>query len=165
MGEPYSAESPWRRSRTAVTVTPPAAGADWSLPVPAGHLYVLRSAFGILTTSAAVANRTARLILGDGTATFLEVPPFAVQAASIVGRYSWLGADVAYALAPAQGLPLPPITLQAGWTVGTSTGLIDVGDQWSGIRLNLIDVTVRGGDNDLNAYPDIVVEVVGPGAG
>lgn len=161
MGVGYSGESPWRRSRIVVPVASPGAGLEWSLTVPAGHLYQVHSIFAILTTSAVVAARFARLILGDGVAPFLEVPPFASQAASLAWRYSWADVSVAYQAGLSQLGVIPPTTLEAGWTIGSSSVAIDPGDQWSGIRIGVLDVTIRPGANAIDAPADLTVELVG----
>lgn len=162
MGGRYSGESAWRRSRIVLPVASPAAGADWSLVVPAGHLYQLHSVFAILTTSAVVANRLPRLAVSDGVASFLELPAAAVQAASAVVRYSWAGEASSFVAGGSALGALVPLDLIAGWFLGPLTSLIDVGDQWSGIRVYVTDVTVRGGEADIGAVPDLVVEVAAP---
>lgn len=160
MGQGVSGESSWRRSRIVQGVTSPAAGADWSQAVPAGHLWQLLAVTATLTTSAVVANRSAKLILGDGTNTFLTIPAAVVQAASLGGVYSWaVGANPA-SLGAVQLGPLPDLVLPPAWTIGVSTALLDVGDAWTAIRLHLVDVTARRGRIDLDTVPDMIVGVV-----
>lgn len=159
MGQPFSGESPWRRSRVVVTIPAAVAGADWALVVPAGHLFVLHSLWAILTTSAAVANRAVRLAFGNGDVTYLEVPATVNQAASLGFRYSWLDTSPAAVLAPGVLSNLPRLTLEAGWTVAPITAAIDVADQWSSMFALVTDVTVRPGANDVGEAPDLTVEV------
>lgn len=159
MGGRVSGESAWRRSRIAVPVASPAAGADWTLTVPAGHLYQLLAVFATLTTSAVAATRIARLTLSDGVRTLADVPPISSQITTLVRRYLWLPAGQAYATGLGILSPLPDLTLAAGWTVGTTTDAIDAGDQWSGIFVHVLDVTARRGKLDLSEYPDWLVEV------
>lgn len=156
----FSGEDRWRRSRIVVPVPQPAAGADWSLAAPAGHLYQLVSVIATLTTSAAVATRAARLVLGDGNATFLHVPAATTQVASLARRYGWWATGQVLAVGSDIESPLPGIALQTGWTIGSATDLVDVGDQWSAIRLHVIDTTVRDGATDIDQLPDIIVEVI-----
>lgn len=152
-----SGESTWRRSRIVSLVANPAAGADWSQSVPAGHLWQLLGVTATLTTSAAVANRAVALVLGDGTNPFLTIPAPAVQAASLAGVYSWAGEGGGYAVGVRQLAPLPGLTLPPAWTLGSSTLLVDVGDQWSAVRLLLLDVTAKRGRLDLDDVPDFLV--------
>lgn len=167
VGQATSGESVWRRSRIVLRPAAPAAGADWLVTVPAGHLYRIRSIAAILTTSAAVANRQANLAIGDGESTFITVPANAVQAASLAWTYGWWPLAVALQTGLALEAPLPDLQLMAGWTIGSAVGAIDVADAWTNIRLLIEDTTVRHGPLGLNEIPDILAELVeaGPGPG
>jgi len=160
VGSPISGERPWRRVRRVIAGPAPAAGADWSVTVPAGKVWRLVSVQATLTTAVAVANRSPRLIVGDGDATFLTIPPVAVQAASLAGVFDWLEHGSAYTTAPDQVLSLPALVLEAGWTVGTSTTAIQAADQWSAQQLLVLETDVKGGAVDLGSLPDLTVEVV-----
>lgn len=163
MGNPVSGETSWRRSRIVVPVASPAAGSDWSITVPGGHVWTPRAVFGQLATSAVVATRSVRLTLTDGVRTFLSTPPTATQAASLSRLYSWLiqSGTVANGLGILSVLLDWP--LQAGWTIGTTTEAIDVGDAWTGVFLLVEDTTTRGGELDFTDTPDFLVRVVEPG--
>lgn len=163
MGSSVSGESAWRRSRIALPVASPAVGADWTLTVPAGHLYRLLAVYATLVTAAVAATRVARLAFTDGVRTILDVPPFSTQITTLTRRYTWLPVGQAYATGLGILSPIPEIDLQAGWTVGTITDAIDPGDQWSGVVLHLLDTTARRGRLDLNARPDLLVEIVAAG--
>src|SRR5580765_5947487 len=125
MGKLISGEVAWRRFRVVQAVANPAAGADWSVTVPAGHLWELLGITATLTTSAAVANRAAAIVLGDGVNPYLTIPAAVVQAATLAGVYSWSGDAGAVALGVRQYGPLPDLSVPAGWTIGSSTLLID----------------------------------------
>lgn len=159
-----SGEAAWRRSRIVQAVTSPAAGADWSQTVPASHLWQLFSITATLTTSAVVANRQVRLVLTDGTNTFASLTAAAVQAASLANVYTWCLGQHPLALGLQQLGALPELTLPEAWTVGVSTLALDAGDQWSAIRLGILDTTARFGDLDLMATPELIVGIVGMGA-
>lgn len=156
----YSGEASWRRSRIVVPVASPAAGSDWALTVPAGHLYQLLAVSAQLVTSATVATRVARLQVSDGNAVFLDLPPTATQAASLTRRYAW--APHAPGLAIGSGILsfVPDLALQTGWKLQTTTDLIDATDAWTAIRVLVADTTVRDGAIDLDTLPDLLVEVV-----
>lgn len=151
-----SGEAPWRRSRVVQGVPSPAAGADWSTAVPAGHLWQPFSVTAQLLTSAAVANRQAVLVLGDGTNVYAYLTAPAVQAAGATVIYTWCDVDTFVALGARQVAALPAVAIPPGWTIGVATALLDVGDQWSAIRLGLIDTTERWGRLDLAGDPDAV---------
>lgn len=162
MGSRISGEALWRRSRIVQGVSNPAPGADWSQAVPASHLWRLWGVTAILTTSAVVANRQVRLVLGDGTNTWATLTAPAVQAANAAHVYTWLIGATPIALGLQQLQALPPIELPVGWTIGTSTALIDATDQWTAVRLAVLDTTARFGDLDLNVTPELLVGFVGP---
>lgn len=164
MPEDVSGEALWRRTRITVPVPQPAAGAGWTFVVPAGHVYHLHSVLATLQTSAAVANRSARIQLGDGVRTFLDLPPAAVQPASVTWVYAWTESPPALQIGTGVSSHLPHTAMPAGWTVGTLTNFLDVADQWSGIVLGVTDVWSRRGDIDLDAMPELVVQLVEPNA-
>lgn len=164
MGDRLSGVAPWRRSRIVVPVTTPAAGSDWSVTVPAGHIYRVRSVYATLLTAVAVANRDAMLNVGDGVRTFVSIPPVAVQAASLTYTYAWFPHAGALNVGNGQAVPIPELDLMAGWTLGTSTGSIQAADQWSGIWLLVDDVTVERGPIDVGSMPEFVVEIAGGSA-
>lgn len=158
-----SGEAPWRRSRIVQGVSNPAAGADWSQSVPGSHLWTVRAVTATLATSAVVANRQARLILGDGTNTFATLTAPAVQAASLTHVYTWAIGVTPVALGLQQLSAMAILDLPVGWTIGVSTLALDAGDQWSAIRLSLIDMTARFGDLDLDTAPELLVGLIGSG--
>lgn len=163
MGHGISGESTWRRSRIVVPVASPAAGSDWSLVVPSGHVYRLLAVAAQLVTSAVVATRSVRLNVSDGVRTFLSVPPGATQAASLTRLYSWLPSVGFGAFGLAIGSNLPDLDLAAGWSIGTTTEAVDVGDQWSAVFVHVMDVTTRQGAIELDGVPDMIVSLVDPG--
>jgi hypothetical protein len=159
MGERISGEAPWRRSRIVVRGSAPAAGADWSFLVPAGHVYRVVSLYARLVTDATVANRAVSLLASDGVATFLVIPPAAVQAASLTYDYAWWEHAPGALVGTGQGIPLVPLVLEAGWSLTASTALLKAGDAWGAPALAVIDTTVRDGAVDLGALPDMMVEI------
>ncbi|HTX52520.1 MAG TPA: hypothetical protein VMD08_03880 [Candidatus Baltobacteraceae bacterium] len=160
MGGEISGETPWRRSRQTLRPVSPAAGADWSVTVPAGHIYRLRSVLATLVTSAAVATRIARLTLNDGNGVFVDVPPFGTQAAGLTRRYLWLPSPAAVAQGNGILSSLPEFDLMAGWSLSTVTDAIDVADQWSAVAIGILDVTAKGGDVNLEEFPELFIQLV-----
>jgi hypothetical protein len=156
----FSGETTFRRVRRTIAVDRPAVGLDWTTTVPAGHVWELATVFASLTSSAVVANRVPRLVVTAEGVTILDAPPAAVQAASLTRRYSWAGYEAAYQVDTGVAVPLPPLVLAEGATVGSLTTALDVGDQWSAPVLYVVDSWVRGGAIDLGSLPDLRVEVV-----
>ena len=79
----------------SVTVVNPAAGADFSVTVPAGASWLLNSVAATFATSATVGTRTPVLLITDATghAVFSGATAFG-QAASLTWSYSWTVAPV-----------------------------------------------------------------------
>jgi len=160
MGRFISGERPWRRSRRIELGADPAAGVNWSITVPSGRVWEVLSAFAELVTDATVANRAARLIVGDGSTTFLSIPPAGLQTASLTYRYAWLALGAAYQSGSGQAMALPRLVLEPGWTIGVSTEGLVAGDNWGAPRLLLLETEVKGGAVDLGELPELYVEVV-----
>lgn len=122
----------------SVFVTAPAAGSDWSYTPQGGRWERIELVHAKLVTSAVVANRQPLFIVQDqNNAELAALPPLVNQAATTTTRYTWwrgLGATVAL-LSGRTASPLGELILRPGWKIGTNTGAIDVGDQWSEISL------------------------------
>ena len=115
-------------------VSNPAAGADWTFTVPAGQTLALESVTALLTTSVTVANRVPTLVVKDNLGRIVaEVVSPNAQAASLADEWVWAPGVVA-AAGPPIVTPIPPgLELAGGWTIGTVTAGLQVGDQWSAI--------------------------------
>lgn len=159
MGSRISGEATWRRSRIVAPIASPAAGADFTIPVPSGHLWSLVSVFAQLVTSAVAGNRAPRFFVSDGIATWFLIPPAAVQGLTLTVTYCWHPFATPLSVGGAQAVAIPPLDLEPGWSFGVSTALLDAGDQWSGIRASLVDTTIRGSGVDLASIPTLVVEL------
>ncbi len=157
----YSGERPWRRVRRVIAGPAPAAGVDWSITVPSGKVWRVLAILASLTTDATVAGRSVRLTASDGDTTFLSLPPVAVQAASLTGRYAWGEHVDSRTTSPDQVAALPPLTLQPGWVLRVTTTALQAADAWGAPAVLVVETTVRGGEVDLAALPDALVEVVG----
>jgi hypothetical protein len=114
-------------------VSAPAAGAEISVPVPAGVNWILRSVSYSLTTSAVVANRLSHLVLDDGANIFWEGVSGSAEAASLTERYSWTAGISAQSDAGnvIQGAIPTECRMRPGWRVRTVTSALDLGDQYS----------------------------------
>lgn len=125
-----------------VTIANPAAGADWRHTCPGQGVHRVVAMRAVLTTSAAVANRAVALVLSDGTDDFATIPAGAAIAASQTGVVSTIpGAPGVGATNGPLLLPSPTdgFLLLPGWSLRTATGAIDVADQWSAVRLWVVE--------------------------
>jgi hypothetical protein len=118
-----------------------------------------------LVTSATVANRQPVLVLGDGTNTWAYLSAPAVQAASLTNIYTWTVGAHAVALGLRQLGYMPDVELPPAWTIGVQTAALDATDQWSAIRLGLVDTTAHWGSLELAADPDVIYLVMPAGEG
>jgi hypothetical protein len=115
-----------------VLVVQPVAGAEWLYKHTGPSWILLRSITWKLVTSAAVATRASRLQLKFGTDLIGQFPPSATQAASLTVQYTasdcgLTGADATTVLVGLSN----SIILGDNMSVGSSTNLIDVADQYS----------------------------------
>lgn len=165
MGGRVSGQRPTRRDRRVYSADAPAAGADWSLTVPSGHLYEIVSAYAQLVTSATSATREVLLKLTDGDATYLLLPPPGTQVASKTYDYAWAQHGGAYAGTGGLAITLPRLVLLPGWTIGSATTSIQAGDQWGTPRLLVLDTLFETGRVELDDVPELLVGVVGSTAG
>lgn len=125
-------------ARRVVTVPAPAAGADLVVKVPGGRLWRVLTGFVTFTASAVVANRFPRLQLLDGGQVFWEGGEATALTAGLTRRYSIAagGLQATGAVSPAPNqLFMPLVHLHGEQQIVTSTAAIDVGDQWSAMRL------------------------------
>jgi len=123
----------------SVIVANPAAGADWSLTVPASARWRLQSWSAIFTASATVANRQVRARLGDGVQVTWSGQAQASIVASQVAQVSAGQSQATSTLIATEiNAPLPgQVILPGNFTVSTLTAGIQVGDQWSAIRVEV----------------------------
>lgn len=156
----YSGERPYRRSRVVIRPAAPAAGSDWSLTVPAGHLYHIVSVYASLVTSIAAATRVPNIVIGDGVGEFLRLPPFTSQLASLTRNYAWFAEAAGDTTGLGIATPIPELTLLPGWTVGVATDAIDVGDAWGNVRVHVVDTMFKGGPIDIDEAPELIVRMV-----
>ena len=129
----------------SVTGTNPAAGVEISETVPTGARWRLNALASFLTPDATVANRTARLLIDDGTNILWQSEPGGVATAGAAWRYT-AGAGIPR-LAGAfdiQTWSLPTdLILLAGWRVRTLTASLQAADDWDAPFL-LVEEWIEG---------------------
>jgi hypothetical protein len=117
----------------SITGTDPAANNEISETVPTGVRWRLLSFYFTLVTDANVANRNVRLVIDDGTNTFLRVGSNQNHGATTTAAYiaAELGFTGSVSFEPFV-IPLPTgIWLSPGSRIRTNTGLMQVGDNYS----------------------------------
>jgi len=139
---PYAAcsdavEGPgWMRSGAGSN---PAVQTDFTITVPTGARWSLRSLTAQLVTDATAQTRVASLIIDDGTTTLFSIPYSTGQIQSLTRQYFW--ENLAYAVGlVGTGIYVPaplPFPLLAGWRVKSSTTLLGAADQWSAIQYDV----------------------------
>lgn len=128
-----------RALANVVAVGNPAAGTDYSIIVPAGVNWLVRSIRAQLLTSAGVANRFVTLRVDDGAGNiFADLPCGAAQTASLTETYTWAPGLTLSNVNNANtgGLPVE-MRLPGGFRIRTVTANIQAADQFSGLALEL----------------------------
>jgi hypothetical protein len=131
---PTRAQSPFY---SVLMATQPAAGAELEIKATGQGLWRIPSLRARFVADANVANRTVVLTADDGTDEVWRVAYNAVVAAGgdvVLCAYS--GAIQSTVSAGTATVPLPTdgLILLPGWRLRTSTGSIQVGDQYSDIQ-------------------------------
>lgn len=118
------------------SVPSPAVATDFSVTVPPGELWRVRTVHAHLATDANVANRQPSLTFGDQTRQVGHFPVLVNIVASLTTEITWAagyGATPLSIFGNRICAPLSPITIVAGWQISSLTANIQAGDQWSDI--------------------------------
>jgi hypothetical protein len=128
-----------------VAVGNPAAGADYSIIVPAGVNWLVRSLRVQLVTSAAVANRFVTLRLDDGAGNiFADITGGVAQTASLTVLYTFANGLQPSANNSVTNTGLPTeLRMPGGFRIRTVTANIQAADQFSGAALELETFTAQ----------------------
>lgn len=120
----------------------PGAGAEFTITAPGQGAWRITSLRALFTASAAVASRVPSLILANSEGDCAIIPPSAAVTAGLaVSLSAYSGSQPFGAAAGPQlwGFPTDGVTLLPGWTLRSSTALIDVGDAWTLIRFTAVE--------------------------
>lgn len=120
-----------------LTFADPGAGQELTIAVPGDATWELVSLRLRFTASAVVANRHPSLVVADPDGKeFLRIDPqLVVAAAGVIDVNFAAGLGYVQAANPTLfGLPGDPFRLLPGWTIKTSTALLDVGDAYTAVR-------------------------------
>ncbi len=116
----------------------PAAGAEFTVTVPAGEVWELLGVYSRLACDATVANRRPHLTIDDGTLIFGKFTSSAVQTASSTWSYVW-SYNVGYSFATSNSMiGLPKLLLPAGYRVRSTTDLLQAADNWEAPNFHYI---------------------------
>ncbi len=121
-----------------LTAKKPAAGVDVKASVTAPAKWIVWALRASLTTSAVIANRVPHLQITDGPNgnVVLDFPASNNQTAGSTEVYTASAGGVAAAFDNTNVFVLPSaVEMLQGWTIGFSTTLLDVGDQWTALAL------------------------------
>jgi hypothetical protein len=112
----------------------PAAGAEWSVTVPANQLWKVTSVTATLVTAVAAANREVSLVTDDGAVITTTSPTGLTHVASLTKAYTWI-AFLSWRGVGAQALNqvtgMGEHWLPAGHRIRTVTTNIQAADDWS----------------------------------
>ena len=130
------------RILTTVTVSNPAAGADWSYTVPTGGGRTLESVSYVFLNDAQAGNRLGRVRVRRGGVAIYQAAASAVTVANGTGTYSFAKGLVANTVTSTS--PLNPLfkapPLLAGDVIDSNCLNIQTGDQFSAILLQFSGV-------------------------
>ena len=115
-----------------------AAGVDANIALGANTWWKLRSFYGKLTCSAAVATRAPSLVVSSaaGGTAFIRMPSFATVVASSVTEFTWAPGASALSVNNVQSMGFPQdfVLSQFGF-IFTRTTALQAGDVWSDVTL------------------------------
>lgn len=127
----------------SIQITNPAAGAELTYTVPANKYYLLKSTYFTLVSSAVAGSRAPLIVIDDGSHRVFRGDTQFVQAPSTTVAYgggSGIIDPTTNANANCAMVPLPTdIVLGPGWRFLTQTLNLDVGDQYQGASLAVLD--------------------------
>jgi len=121
-----------------VGIANPAAGAEFSITIPAGEYWKINQIYATLTTDATVASRRPVLALRDIAGTQTRIPSAADITAGQAAKLHWFkGAGVINdATGLYQSMPFPmELLLSPGYIILSATANIQAADQWSAISI------------------------------
>ena len=126
----------WMRSASQGN---PAVQTDFTITVPTGARWALRSLTAQLVTDATAQTRVPTLVIDDGTTTLFQMPYATGQTATLTYKYFWENLAYAVGLVGTNVyVPVPlPFPLLAGWRIKSSTTLLGAADQWSAIQYDV----------------------------
>lgn len=145
-----------RYKRKVIQLPTPAPGADTSIAVPGGKLWVPLAFNVTFTTSVAVANRSVQLMFLDSThfGPYLFQPSYGMTASQT--NTKWFIAGLGYinplTIDGDDVVGIPYVPLPGGWQVGTRTINIQAADVMQFVIMDLLEVDM-GGVGEWETHP------------
>jgi hypothetical protein len=138
-------ESPVQRRY--VNIKNPALGADWSVSVPGGKVWLPLAVNFTIVCSATVANRAPQLMFLDGSAfgPYLFQPAYQVvaSAASSLFFTAGLGYVNLLSLDGDQSIGIPYVPCMPGWLLTSRTINLQAGDQIQSVTLEVLEADLQ----------------------
>lgn len=129
-----------------VVVPQPAAGAEWTAAVPGGTTWIPLCFVATFTTDGTVTNRTPNLAISDGNVNVYVSRELRSVAASHTIAFNGargIGAGNLGLGGADDEIAIPILPLVGGMTIGSSTTTLQAGDQWSAVRLYVLELRER----------------------
>ncbi len=126
-----------------IDVASPAAATDWSRAVPGEGEWMVLGFRAQLVTGAGAGGRSIRVSITDGTAEVIALAATGLVPAAttiVVGGGVKADPGAVGSTAIQASVGLPELILQVGWTFGVVTNNLQGTDQWSGIRLLVLEL-------------------------
>lgn len=117
------------------SVSQPAAGAEWTLTVPAGQTWIIQSIHTILATSATGGTRTPSLQIKAFGAVAYVVPALSSIAASMAMELEWAVGAAYGTVGTVQIAPLSPLSLSPATVIQSATDTLQTDDQYQSITI------------------------------
>ena len=121
-----------------IVVADPSVGGEFSIDLPTGVRWEIKTVTGLLTTDANSGNRIPRLQIKDGSIIVAEFASDFVLLASDDMRYLWgpgLSQVTTNPTSASRGIIVAGLRLVDKMTIGSTTPSLRAGDQWSEITL------------------------------
>lgn len=141
----------------------PAAGAEASIVVPGGVVWIPYSFRITFSTSAVAATRQPQVTYSDGNVVFMRSRNANTFVASLNSDLNYFEAahfaGTSGATTASHG-DLPAIPLLASYVIATLTAAIDVGDQYGAPILYVAEYNIRGLEGAVEAYERKLAEAI-----
>jgi len=132
-----------RTTYKIMTVATPAAGAEWTITVPAGKIWEILRTNYVLTTDATIQNRNSGIEIFDGTNTMrITRAPENHTAATAITYLLGRGIDNSGIINAIQTIHAAQIFLFAGWTYRSKSTLLQTTDAYSTIKIYVREIDI-----------------------
>lgn len=148
----YSSEDRRERFYRIFKGTDPGNQVEVAEAVPGGKLWQLLAVRVNLVADATVANRVAALVLDDGNDEFARIAQNVAVTANATGRLGWYteaGGGSTVDVTAGAWVPMPRLTLPAGYRIRTITTNLAATDNYGAPILYVCETTDRGARSEI----------------